>query len=108
MPATYTFDVFASLDGYGVLRAGRRLGRLLGQARPRAARAPTRPVQRLSSAWSSGPTPSGTLRRCCPRAQTSSRWVRTWATRMMKLPGHGGVIDAGRPARLAERDCGER
>ena len=35
MTATYTFDVFSSLDGYGSHQR-RRLGRLLGQARSRA------------------------------------------------------------------------
>ena len=48
MTATYTFDVFSSLDGYGSTQ--RQLGRLLGQARPRAARPPPRlvhPEQRM-------------------------------------------------------------
>jgi hypothetical protein len=31
MTAIYTWDVFATLDGYGVVRPCRRLGRLLGQ-----------------------------------------------------------------------------
>jgi hypothetical protein len=45
MTASYTWDVFSTLDGFGSFAEGRRLGRLLGQARPRAARAPRRPLR---------------------------------------------------------------
>ena len=42
MTATYTFDIFSILDGFGSTTA---IGRLLGQARPRAAGSPPRLVQ---------------------------------------------------------------
>jgi hypothetical protein len=35
MTATYTFDIFSTLDGYGSYGPRRRLGWLLGQARSR-------------------------------------------------------------------------
>src|SRR4051812_7640986 len=44
MTATYTFDVFSSLDGYGAASA--KLDRVLGQARPRVARPPPRLIRR--------------------------------------------------------------
>ena len=49
MAATYTFDVFATLDGYGSYGPGRRLGRLLGQAAWSAGRA----VVSLREQWAS-------------------------------------------------------
>ena len=44
MTATYTFDVFSSLDGYGAASAN--WSGYWGQARPRVARPPPRPVRR--------------------------------------------------------------
>ena len=36
MTATYTYDIFSTLDGFGSFSGG-KLGRLLGQTGPRAA-----------------------------------------------------------------------
>ena len=71
MTAVYTWDVFSTLDGYGSYAEGGGLGRLLGQAGSRAARAPRRPVRHRAAdglrshhlpgdagSWSSGIDPN--------------------------------------------------
>ena len=85
MTATYTFDVFSSLDGYGSYTQ-RRLGRLLGQARPRAARPPPRLVRARSSGWSSGPTRIGNSREMLGPSTEESEVRDPWVTRMRNLP----------------------
>ena len=61
MTATYTFDIFSSLDGYGSHHGD--WGGYWGKQGPelldhRLA------VYGRSSGWSSGPTPTGNSRRC--------------------------------------------
>ena len=101
MTATYTFDVFTSLDGYG--DGERRLGRLLGQARPRAARPPPRLVRRGAAHGLRGQHVSGSSRGCWPRAPRSPR-CRPMGHPDEEPAGDGGVDDAGRTPRLAGRD----
>ena len=83
MTATYTFDVFSSLDGYGAASA--QLDRLLGQARPRAARPPPRPVRRGAADGLRGQHVSAFAQMLA--ASTEESEVRDpWVTRMRSLP----------------------
>ena len=82
MTASYTFDVFSSLDGYG---SQRQLDRLLGQARPGVARPPPGLVRRGAADGLRGQHLSG-LR---PDAGLEHRGVEVrdpWVTRMRSLP----------------------
>ena len=61
MTATYTFDIFSTLDGFGSYTANADWGGYWGKQGPefldhRLA------VYSKSSGWSSGPTPSGSSR----------------------------------------------
>ncbi|MEJ8668044.1 dihydrofolate reductase family protein [Streptomyces sp. MS1.AVA.1] len=83
MTATYTFDVFSSLDGYGAAR--RRLDRLLGQAGPRTPRPPPRPVRRGAT----DDLRANTYRLFAQMlaASTEESEVRDpWVTRMRNMP----------------------
>ena len=104
MTATYTFDVFSSLDGYGAASAdwtgywGKQGPELLDH---RLALFGTE--QRMVF----GATTFGHSRGCWPRAPRSPRCV-TLGHPDEEHAGNGGVDDAGRPPRLAGRDRRER
>ena len=73
MTATYTFDVFSSLDGYGSISGG-NWGGYWGKQGPELL------DHRLAlygerQRWSSGPTHIGRSRGCSPRAPRSPRCV---------------------------------
>ena len=84
MTATYTFDVFSSLDGFGAAR--RQLDRLLGQAGPRAARPPPRPVRRGAADGLRGQHVSGCSREMLASSTEESEVRDPWVTRMRSLP----------------------
>jgi hypothetical protein len=81
MTATYTFDVFSSLDGYGAASGNR----LLGEARPRVARPPPRRVRGRAADGLRGEHLSSI--RPDAAASTEESEVRDpWVTRMRSLP----------------------
>jgi hypothetical protein len=72
MTATYTFDIFSTLDGYGSYTAKADTG---------ASKVPSSSTTALlctaqSSGWSSGPTPIGSSRSCWARAPSPTSSVR--------------------------------
>ena len=69
MSATYTFDVFSSLDGYGGVSSG-DWGGYWGKQGPNCSTTAS-PCTTRRSGWSSGPTHIGRSRRCWPRAPRS-------------------------------------
>ena len=68
MTATYTFDVFSSLDGFGAA-SDNWTGYWVSKAP--SCSTTVSPCTRWSSGWSSGPTPIGHSRGCWPRAPRS-------------------------------------
>ena len=95
MTATYTFDVFSSLDGYGAASA---TGPATGGSKAPSCSATALTCTTRSSGWSSGPTPTVRSRGCWPRAPRVE--VRDpWVTRMWNMPATvvsttlGGPLD---------------
>jgi hypothetical protein len=105
MTATYTFDVFSSLDGYGAASAnwtgywGKQGPELLDH---RLALYGTE--QRMVF----GANTYRAFARMLASSTEESEVRDPWVTRMWNMPGNGGVDDAGRPPRLAGRDRRER
>src|ERR671937_226887 len=73
MTATYTFDVFSSLDGFGSASGG-DWGGYWGKRGPSCSTTAS-PCTARSSGWSSGPTPIGYSRGCWPRAPRNPKCV---------------------------------
>ena len=86
MTATYTFDIFCTPRRLRLPLQWWRLGRLLGQAGPRAARAPSRAVRRGSSGWSSGPPRIGQFVEMLASSDEEPEVLDPWVTRMRHLP----------------------
>ena len=106
MTATYTFDVFASLDGFGSYDST-ATGAATGASKAPSSSTTASPSTRRSSGWSSGPTRSGSSCSCWARAPRSpSRVTREHADE--DHADNGGVDDARRAPRLAGRDPRER
>ncbi|MFC7512088.1 dihydrofolate reductase family protein [Streptomyces thermocarboxydus] len=82
MTATYTFDVFSSLDGYG---AARRLDRLLGQTGPATPRPPARPA-RGEQRMVFGANTYRAFARMLAESTDESDVRDPWVTRMRNLP----------------------
>ena len=107
MTATYTFDVFSTLDGYGSYGPGGDWGGYWGKQGPELLE------HRLSLYGEQQRMVFGanTFREFAQMLASSDRGVRG-ARRLghadEEPAGHGGVIDAGGPPRLAGRDCRER
>ena len=74
MTTTYTFDVFATLDGYGSYGPEGDWGGYWGKQGPELI-ARRRCCMTTSSEWCSAPTPSASSWRCSGR--TPNRSVRT-------------------------------
>ena len=106
MTATYTFDVFSSLDGFGSY-GRRRLGRLLGQAGPRAARPPPRACTTSEQRMVFG---ANTYRAFAEMLAASSEDDECGPVGRPGCgpAGDGRVADAGRSPRLAGRHRRER
>ena len=72
MTATYTFDVFSSLDGFGSYTAA-ATGAAIGVSKDPSFSTAASPCTRRSSGWSTGPTPIGNSWSCWARAPRSPR-----------------------------------
>ena len=72
MTATYTFDVFSSLDGFGSYDEP-ATGAATGASRAPSCSTTASPCSTSSSGWSSGPTPIGSSCSCWARAPRSPR-----------------------------------
>jgi hypothetical protein len=66
MAATYTFDVFSTLDGYGSYHGG--TGAATGVNKAPSFSTTASPCTARSSGWCSGPTPFGNSCSCWARA----------------------------------------
>ena len=105
MTATYTFDVFSSLDGYGAA-SGNWTG-YWGKQGPELL------DHRLALYGAEqrmvfGANTYRAFARMLASSTEESEVRDPWVTRMMEPAGNGGVDDAGRTPRLAERDRRER
>ena len=105
MTATYTFDVFSSLDGYGA--AGANWTGYWGKQGPELL------DHRLALYGAEqrmvfGANTYRLFARMLASSTEESEVRDPWVTRMWKHAGDGGVDDAGRTPRLAERDRRER
>jgi hypothetical protein len=74
MPATYTFDVVSTLDGFASFESG-DWGPFWGQGGPELPTIASPPTAR-SSGWSSGRTPTGSSWNCWARAPRQKSWSR--------------------------------
>ena len=105
MTATYTFDVFSSLDGFGS-HSGGDWGGYWGKQGPEL-------LEHRLAVYSEeqrmvfGANTFGASRRCWPRARGVRR-ERPLGHPDGEPAGDGGLDHAGRSARLARRDRGER
>ncbi len=102
MTATYTFDVFSSLDGYGSYSGG-DWGGYWGKQGPEWLEhrlALYGAEQRMVF----GANTYRAFARMLASSSEESEVRDPWVTRMRSLPAVGGVDDAGRTPRLAERD----
>ena len=70
MTATYTFDVFSTLDGFGSYDSSGDWA-AIGASKAPSSSTTASPSTRRSSGWSSGPTPSGSSCNCWARAPRS-------------------------------------
>ena len=84
MTATYTFDVFSSLDGFGCHTAA--TGAATGASRAPSCSTTASPCTARSSGWSSGPTRIGRSREMLASSTEESEVRDPWVTRMRSLP----------------------
>ena len=95
MTATYTFDVFSTLDGFGSYNSNGDWGGYWGKQGPEFLDHRLAHVRARTSGWSSGPTPSGSSCTC---------WAASFAESEARPDQHpdeehaddGGVDDAAR------------
>ena len=85
MTATYTFDVFSSLDGFGGVER-RQLGRLLGQAGPRAAGPPPRRHTASEQRMVFGANTYRAFAQMLASSTEESEVHDAWVTRMRSMP----------------------
>ena len=84
MTATYTWDVFCTLVGYGSYAQGADWA-ATGASKDLSFSTTASPPSVASNEWSSVPGRFGSSCRCCPRTEASE--VRDpWVTRMRNLP----------------------
>ena len=105
MTATYTFDVFSSLDGYGA--AGGDWTGYWGKQGPelldhRLA------LYSMEQRMVFGANTHRLFARMLAESTEESEVRDPWVTQMVDHAGNSGVDDAGRTPRLAERDRRER
>ena len=105
MAATYTFDVFSSLDGYG---AAGGTGPATGAGKAPSCSTTALPCTAQSSGWSSAPPRIGHSRGCWLRAPREFEVRDPWVTRMRSLPATVVSTTLKEPPRLAGRDPRER
>ena len=84
MTATYTFDVFSSLDGYG--SAGAATGAATGASRAPSCSTTASPCTARSSGWSSGPTRIRAFAQMLASSTEESEVRDPWVTRMRNMP----------------------
>ena len=84
MTATYTFDVFSSLDGFGGV-SGSNWGGYWGQQGPSCSTTAS-PCAASSSAWSSGANTYRAFVRMRSSSTEESEVRDPWVTRMRRLP----------------------
>ena len=123
MTATYTFDVFTSLDGFGSVSGG-DWGGYWGQAGPGTARPSPRPVRGGSANGAWAPTHIGNSRQMLADSTDESDVRDPWVTRMRHLPAtvvsttldgpldwpdatvaSGDAVDVVRPAQARSPRC---
>ena len=106
MTASYTFDIFSTLDGYGSYGPDGDWGGYWGKQGPEL-------LDRRMSLYDNEQrmvVGARTFRQYLEMLGSSvdTSGVDAWNLRTREYAGNGGVIDPSRPARLAERDRRER
>jgi dihydrofolate reductase len=85
MTATYTFDIFSTLDGYGSYTANANWADT-GASKAPSCSTTALPCTARSSGWSSAPTPIGHLRRWWTSSTDESGVRDPRGTRMSSMP----------------------